>query len=88
MAVVRSKFSHGYTDRMHRVRQYPLRKVVGRTERHEAGYVFEYELLECGHRGKLIALLNTDMFSPRSADRRRCRECAEQQEGSNPDARH
>jgi hypothetical protein len=59
--------------------KYPLRKIVALQTRYVTldGFPFErkYELLECGHLGKYLAVLDYDMYGSKSALKRRCREC-------------
>lgn len=57
-----------------------LRKIVGTTV-HEG---IEYELLECGHRGRAISTVGTGgMFGTQDADSRRCMPCKKEKDEQN-----
>lgn len=49
----------------------PLRKIVGYAENPALNGVYNYEILECGHRVKI----KTDIHGETNAYRRRCRYC-------------
>lgn len=57
----------------------PLRKVIGVDVENgfHNGMPIErrYEMLECGHRGKNLAILNNNLYGTKDAFRRRCYEC-------------
>lgn len=72
-------------------RAYPLRKIVGTKfwkpdDAKEWQHEHEYELLECGHLGALVASVGNDMFGTQHADSRRCRECAQLKKDANEQA--
>lgn len=60
---------------------YPLRKITGTKyfkpiDAKSWEPEHEYELLECGHLGKLLESVGSNLFSAQHAGKRRCRKCS------------